>query len=238
MIPLIFALGCAHEPPRLTVLAAASLTEAFGDLEPLFEAQHDVDVVLVFAGSQTLATQLRDGLAADVFASADAQLVDDLRADGLVGPGAVFARNRLAVVTARSSPRVDLAHLPEVGRLVVGAPEVPVGVYTKMFLDRAGGQYGPTWREGVEARVVSREASVRLVTAKVALGEADAAIVYATDVIGLTDVVMVPIPERLQIATDYTQAGVTGGSALADAWMRFVSGPGQAAPAARGFSPP
>jgi molybdate transport system substrate-binding protein len=237
--------GCGADPAaqELTVLAAASLTDVYGDLEAAFEAAHPgVEVTVSFAGSQTLATQIRHGIAADVFASADARHVEALASDGLVGAPRPFAANELvlAVSAADRSP-VDLASLGEAERLVVGAPDVPVGRYTATLLDAAQARYGDVWREQVEARIVSREPSVRQVASKVALGEADAAVVYATDVASVRGVRAVALPPELAVRTEYFHARVLSASRareLATRWMAFVEGEaGQRALSRRGFAP-
>lgn len=232
-------LGCAPDRDALVVLAASSLTEAFGDLELRFEEEHPgVDVVLSFAGSQTLATQVREGLAADVLASADPEHARELADQGLAEAPRPFATNRLVLATARD---LDLARLPEVERLVVGAPEVPVGRYTVALLDAATTRFGEPWRAEVERRIVSREPSVRQALAKVALGEADAAFVYATDAATLDGVRAVSLPADLAPPTELVHARLTHAPRpeLAAAWMAAVEGAeGRRALEARGFEPP
>ena len=168
------------------VFAAASLMEAFRDVAALYEQQHTGDAIeLNFAGSQVLRTQIEQGAAADVFASADLAHADALKVAGLLGPHDVFARNRLVVVVPAGSPRVkgllDVAR-PGVKVLVAG-PTVPVGRYTTQALARLGaaGLYGDDFQARVQANVVSQETNVRAVLSKVALGEADAGFVYVTD---------------------------------------------------------
>ncbi|MEZ4238906.1 MAG: molybdate ABC transporter substrate-binding protein [Myxococcota bacterium] len=241
MTVLWWLLACQRAPDTLTVAAASSLTDAFGDLAARFEDEHPgVQVDVTFAGSQTLATQLRHGLPADVFASADPAHVDALRAEGLVADAAPFARNQLVLAVAADAPPVDLAHLPDVARLVVGDDEVPVGRYTATLLDRAAARYGAAWREAVEARVRSREPNVRLVLAKLALGEADAAIVYATDAAGVAGIRAVALPADLAPEATYVQARVLAGPqpALAADWLALVAGPGRELLTARGFAAP
>lgn len=244
MIAALLLLGCGADPAAgetsapqqtLTVLAAASLTEAFADLERAFEALHpEVDVAIATAGSQALATQIRHGIQADVFASADALHADALAREGLVEAPRRFAGNALAlVVSDRVAGPVTLETLPELDRLVVGGDEVPVGRYTRALFDAAQARYGDGWRSSVEARVVSREPSARLVAAKVAMGEADAAIVYATDAADA-----VPLPAELAPAIGCYHAPLTAATEpeLARAWIALVESPeGQALLAARGF---
>ncbi|MCB9676836.1 MAG: molybdate ABC transporter substrate-binding protein [Alphaproteobacteria bacterium] len=238
MIALL-VLGCSRGPTPVVVVAASSLTEAFGDLEQAFEAQNPgVDVQLSFAGSQTLATQIHHGLPADVFASADLEHLSGLQAEGRVGEPRAFAGNALVVAVREGHEPVAIASLPHAGSLVVGVPEVPVGRYTIALLDAATARYGDPWRDAVERAVVSREGNVRLVLAKVAAGEADAAVVYATDAAAVPGVVGSPVPADLAPSIRYHHARLTDSPQpeLAARWLAFVEGPeGQRLLAARGF---
>jgi molybdate transport system substrate-binding protein len=243
VLPLLAACGMGAAPPpdRLTVLAASSLSEAFADLEAVFEARHPgVDVVISFAGSQALSTQVRHGISADVFASADEEHVASLTAEGQAGTPRAFAGNTLVlVVSDRLDQPITLETLPELGSLVVGDDSVPVGRYTRALFDAAELQHGAQWRAAVESRIVSREPSVRLAAAKVALGEADAAIVYATDVIGLSGVHAVALPEAMRTPAAYFHAPLsTSEGTLAQEWIALVESPtGQGVLSARGFKP-
>ena len=156
----------------------------------------------------------------------------------------IFARNEPVVVVARAeATRVTaLGDLPKVGRLVIGAPDVPIGRYTLEILDRAGAQLGKDFRARVEARVVSRELNVRQVLAKVRLGEADAAIVYRTDALTVADhVAIVSIPPGINVIAAYPIAPVTKapGAVLARAFVDLVlSAQGSETLRAHGFLPP
>jgi molybdate transport system substrate-binding protein len=240
---LALALGaCSPSSGRtaVTVLAAASLTDAFTDIEGAFEAAHpELDARLSFAGSQTLATQIRHGLRADAFASADAAHLEALHAEGLVASPRPFAGNSLVLARPKGSPAVDLAGLSAVERLVVGQPEVPVGRYTVALLEAAAEHHGDAWAEAVQARIVSREPNVRLARAKLLLGEADAAILYATDVAGVEGLDATPLPAAVQPAIALHQAALAEPTAGARAWLEFVDGPtGQVLLARHGFLPP
>jgi molybdate transport system substrate-binding protein len=223
----------------LTILAASSLTEVFPALASVFESQHpEVEITLSFAGSQTLATHVRHGLEADVFASANSSHVQALAEEALALDPEPFATNTLVLALAPGyTGAVDLEQLPRVGSLIVGAPEVPVGSYTLALFEAAQRRFGNEWRAEVEARIVSREPSVRLVTAKVALGEADAAIVYASDVANQT-LRHVLLPPELAPRATYFQVQLSGGPspALAGAWMAFLKAEGQAILVSHGFS--
>ena len=162
---------------QITVFAASSLREAFTEIAAIFEKQEGAKVALQFAGSQQLRVQIENGATADVFASADQKQMGAVRA--FTGEPRIFARNELVVVVAAANPakvRV-FADLPKAQKIVLGAAEVPVGAYA----DQAIADQGAAFRAAVEARVVSRELNVRQVLSKVALGEADAGIVYRTD---------------------------------------------------------
>lgn len=173
-------------PGAVRVLAAASLTEAFAEIAAAFETDRPgTKVELSFAGSQVLRTQIEQGAPADVFVSADREHADALVRAGLLGPVRVFARNRLVVVTPAEGARVrSLADLARPGtRVVLAGPSVPAGRYAASALQRldAFGGLGPGFGARVLSNVVSEETNVRAALSKVALGEADAGFVYATD---------------------------------------------------------
>ena len=156
----------AQSSPPVTVFAASSLTDAFPRIER--------SATYSFAGSNTLAAQIRQGAPADVFASANMGLPSALHRDGLCTKPVVFTRNALVVIVPRSNPAgvhsvFDLRNRGV--KLVIAAPGVPVGDYTLQVLQRLK----------LTPHVVSRETDVREVLAKVALGEADAGFVYSTD---------------------------------------------------------
>lgn len=153
----------------LTIFAAASLTNVF----PQIAHQNRYS----FAGSNTLAAQIRQGAPADVFASANTTIPQQLYDQGYVEKPVVFTRNALILIVPRSNP----AHIRSVYdlrssgvKLVVAAPGVPVGDYTRVVLHNLG-------LDDALKNVVSNESDVREVLAKVALGEADAGFVYTTD---------------------------------------------------------
>lgn len=223
--------GCGDERGRqeLVVFAASSLTEAFGELAQTFERdQPEVDVVLDFAGSQALRVQIDQGAPADVFASANAQHMDALDRAGHVSERRAFADNELVVVVPENSPAGirTFRDLTRARRIVVGALEVPVGSYTRSMLERAGERIGADFQAQVEQNIVSREANVRLVLAKVELGEADAAVVYRSDTAGSRRVHVIDIPPELAQRATY-HIGMTTRARhpeLARAWIEHVAG--------------
>jgi len=243
---LILALALsarAEARTDLVVFAAASLREAFVDLGSRFEQSHPgTKLVFNFAGSQELRTQIAQGAPADVMASADQKhmqaLVDEKSA---VAPK-IFARNEPVLVVPKGNPAGvrSLRDLPRARRIVVGAPEVPIGAYTLRILDAASRPFGSDFRRQVEARVVSRELNVRQVLAKVNLGEADAAIVYRTDAATQNGVEVIAIPVDLNVVAEYPIAVLTRTRqpALAAAFVDAVLSPaGRDVLARFGFRP-
>ena len=232
----------------LTVFAAASLTDAFEAIEQELEAATpNLSITFNFGGSQALVTQLEEGAQADVFASANVTQMDAAIAAGLVaGAPQPFAHNRLAIVTPASNPAAieSAASLGKEGILLVLAqPEVPAGRYAResvclMATDTAS--YGAGFVERVAANVVSEEEDVRDVLAKVALGEADAGIVYVTDAVAAGDQVhVVDIPDEVNVTATFPVAILAGGDeALGSAFVAYLlSGEGQATLERYGFQP-
>lgn len=216
----------------LTIFAAASLTDAFGELGRNFELYNpSVKVVFNFAGSQVLSQQLNQGAAADVFASANtAQMTVAIRG-GRVSTAQVFVRNRLVVIYPANNPGKiqELKDLARPGlQLVLAAKTVPVGQYALDFLDKAGADpaYGAAYKSAVLKNVVSYEENVKAVFAKVALGEADAGIVYTTDVLGgdALQVKRLYIPDPLNTVATYPIAVVedTVNRYWANGFVRYV----------------
>jgi molybdate transport system substrate-binding protein len=230
---------------QLVVFAAASLQDAFTELGSQFEGTHGVEITFNFAGSQELRTQLEHGAAADVFASADQKQMAELVTASRVKAPIVFARNEPVIVVSHTAQEKirKLADLPSAERIVIGAPEVPIGRYTLEVLDRASTSgLGEDFRKRVEARVVSRELNVRQVLAKVALGEADVGIVYRTDTRTIRDgVSIVTVPLDVNVIAEYPIAVVEGARhpESAEAWRDFVLSPdGQRVLGRFGFIPP
>jgi molybdate transport system substrate-binding protein len=243
----LLAVGCkrAAPPPgpekQLVIFAAASLRDAFSHMQSDFLWDHrDAEITFNFSGTQQLRTQLEQGAAADVFASADQKHMGELVKAGRVGAPVVFARNEPVVVVANDAATKvhSFAELPLAERIVVGAPEVPIGRYTLEILDRASASLGADFGKRVQAKIVSRELDVRHVLAKVTLGEADAAVVYASDARAARDrVTVVPIPAAANVIAEYPIAVVANAAhpALARAWVQFVLGKGQQALSDAGF---
>jgi molybdate transport system substrate-binding protein len=222
---------------ELVVFAAASLTEAVDALAVAFTAANpEVVVTRNLAGSQTLASQLVEGAPADVFASANTTQMDAVAASvELAGAPATFTANRLAIVVEPGNPLgiEGLGDLADDGLLVVlPAQEVPAGRYAREALDAAGVTVNP----------VLLERDVRAALSKVALGEADASIVYTSDLVAAGDrVAGVAIPAEDNITATYPIARLADAPnpVAADAFVAFVlSEPGQAILAEHGFTAP
>jgi molybdate transport system substrate-binding protein len=252
---LLLLLGICANPPdaaaqtTLTVFAAASLTEAFTALGRRFEADHPgVSVSFNFAGSQILATQIEQGAGADVFASADRRWMAYLgERSRLSGEPVIFGRNRLVVLIPRTNPGL-ISKLEDLARpgvkLVLAGAQVPAGAYSRQALkqlDSAAG-FPPDFSRRVLANVVSEEENVRAVAAKVQLREADAGIVYRTDVsTGVAaQVRQFDLPACCNPIAEYPIAAVSGGQTeLAAEFIALVrSSDGQRILVERGFLAP
>ena len=222
---------------EVVVLAAASLTGSFTAEAKAFEqANPGTKVTLSFGASSTLATQVVQGAPADVFASADQANIAKVTDPGLAaGPATVFATNRLAVIVARGNPK-GITGLADLARgdliVVLAAPEVPVGKYGRQALDKAKVAVTPK----------SLEADVKAVVSKVTLGEADAGIVYITDVKAAGNKAAgVAIPDDVNVLATYP-AVVTKAAknrTAAAAFLAFLGGTdGRKILADAGFGPP
>jgi molybdate transport system substrate-binding protein len=235
------------EGGNLTVFAAASLTDAFEEMKANLEAAHPgLTITYNFGGSQALVTQLTEGAAADVFASAHtAQMTAAVEAGVIAGEPLPFVQNRLAIVAPAENPAAieAPADLGQGGiRLVLAQPEVPAGRYAREAICAmaATAEYGEDFVGRVAANLVSEEEDVRDVLAKVQLGEADAGIVYVSDAaVAGDDVVVVPIPDEVNILATYPVAAVADGNeSLAGAFIAYLlSAEGQASLEKYGFEP-
>jgi molybdate transport system substrate-binding protein len=221
----------------VTVFAAASLTEAFKTIGKDFEAAHPgTKVELNFASSSTLARQIVEGAPADVFTSADEENMQKVVAAGdVAGEPQPFARNRLAIIVPKGNPKhlAGLADLARTGLTIgVAAPPVPVGRYALEAFKKAG----------VTAPAGTNEADVKAVVTRVAMGEADAGVVYTTDIAAGGDKVEgVAIPDAHNVLSRYPIATLKGApnAAGARAFVTYVlSPPAQHVLAGSGFLAP
>jgi molybdate transport system substrate-binding protein len=239
----------ANDSTTLTVFAAASLSDAFEEIADDFGEDHPgVEVVFNFGSSSLLATQLIEGAPADVFASANEKQMRVAREGGrIAGPVRIFAQNRLVLAVPADNPAhirtmIDLAR-PGI-LLLVAASGVPVRDYTDTMLEQmaAVSWYGEDYREAVLANIVSEEDNVRQVAAKIALGEADAGIVYQSDITPdlVQEVRVIPIPRRYNPLATYPMAitNDTPHPELAQDFVDFVlSNAGQETLTKWGFIP-
>jgi molybdate transport system substrate-binding protein len=235
---------------EVIVFAAASLTEAFTQIGEDFQAANpDTTVIFNFAGSQQLAQQLAQGAPADIFASANPRQMEVAIAAGRVVSGTqqIFVRNRLVAITPADNPGAvnTLQELtkPDL-KIVLAAEDVPVGGYSRDYLDKATANpnFGSEYQDGVLANVVSYEESVKSVLTKVALGEADAGIVYSSDITPdqADQVQQIEIPDELNTIATYPIAVVddTAQPEPAQAFIDYVlSADGQTILGAHGFIP-
>ena len=222
----------AAAPGRTTlqVFAAASLSDVFTEIGRRLERQRPgLTVRLNFAGSQQLATQLEQGAMADVFASADERWMGYARDHGLLaGEPSVFARNTLVVIVPRTNPgRIHrLQDLARGGiKLVLGADAVPVGRYSRTVLRNLARDpaFASDFGSLTLRNVVSQEENVRSVVGKVQLGEADAGMVYRSDVTPSVAryIQVIAIPDSANVIASYPIALVKG-SREPDAGKAFV----------------
>jgi molybdate transport system substrate-binding protein len=194
---------------ELTVFAAASLTEAFREIAQHMESIYPgLKILYNFGGSPTLRTQIEQGAHADIFASADATQMDLAQKSGVIqGERPVFVKNRLVIIVPSTNPGkvTEFRDLARPGlKLDLTAPQVPVGNYSRQAIHKASADYGADFERRVLSNLVSEEGNVKQVVTKVQLGEADAGIVYVSDVTPQvrTEVLTVPIPDTYnQIAT-------------------------------------
>lgn len=216
---------------ELTVYAAASLQGAFDAIADAFAAEHpDLTVVPVYDGSSTLVTQLLAGAPADVFASADEATMQ--KATELTGDPDLFATNTLVIAVPADNP-AGVATLDDLADAVtvLCAPEVPCGAASAALLDEAGVVVDPA----------SVEQNVTAVLTKVAAGEADAGLVYATDVVGRDDVEAIVPDQAADVVNRYPLAALRDAENpdAAAAFVAFVlSDAGQAILADFGFGAP
>ncbi|MEU1373343.1 molybdate ABC transporter substrate-binding protein [Streptomyces triculaminicus] len=226
LVPLVAACGSetkhddAKKRTTVTVLAAASLTDVFKEAGSAYEKAHpDIKLTFSFAGSQELAAQVRQGVPADALVTADTKTMEGL-AQQANAPHTI-AKNRLTIATAPGNPK-NVKELSDLSKpdlkVVLAAPEVPVGRYSKKVLDQ----------QHVTVKPASQEPNVRAVLSKVALGEADAGIVYVTDAsTAKNKVATVTIPDAQNAVASYPAATLknAGHAEEANDFVTWLSGP-------------
>jgi molybdate transport system substrate-binding protein len=239
--------GGGGEGGTLTVFAASSLTDAFGELARTFEERNPgTEVRQSFESSSTLLTQIQHGAPADVFASAAQEEMDTAVKDGLMaGEPVVFVRNREVIMVPEVNPASieSMRDLSKPGvKLVLAENGVPAADYALEILGKANAEYGGGFRQDVLSNVVSREADVRASVGRVVLGDADATFGYASDYTpDVRDRVrVIPIPPDLNIIATYPIAILEDAKdpELARKWVDLVvSDEGQRVLEKWGFEP-
>jgi molybdate transport system substrate-binding protein len=241
--------GASSQPVKLTVFAAASLKGAFTEIGTAYsKARSNVTITFNFAGSDALAQQITQGAPADIFASANTKQMDVVvKGQEITGSGVkTFAHNRLVLIYPSANP-AQIQSLQDIGKpgvkVDLAAASVPVGQYALDFLGKASADpsFGASFKANVLKNVVSYETDVKSVLAKVALGEADAGIVYTTDATTEAGKVgTVAIPDALNSIATYP-IGVVKSSqqaaAAQDLLAYIVGADGQAVLAKYGFLP-
>lgn len=248
LVLIVFVLAACGEEKKedtkksITVFAASSLTDSFGELKSAYEAQNkNVEVVLNLGPSSGLATQIIEGADADVFASANLDQLEKVKAEGkLQGDPSLLAENRLVIVAYKDSPIQQAEDIANEGiKLILVAPETPIRTYTDPLLVSLNDEFGEDFQTRVMQNVVSEEENVRQAVAKVALGEADASIVYLTDATPdiLDEVRVIEFPEAYQVKAQ-SYIGTVSDDDTARAFVDFVlSSEGQAIMQKWGFTP-
>jgi molybdate transport system substrate-binding protein len=240
-VVLAATLGIAAHAVELTVSAAASLSNAFQELGPLFEAAHPGHKVQFnFGASNALLAQIVKGAPADVFVSADQETMDQAQSQGLVQAAQRrnFVSNVLVVIVpaagGKSPKSVGELAQPGYERVAVGLPAVPVGRYTRGVLESAG-----LW-SGIEPKVIGAQ-NVRQALGYVARAEVDAGFVYATDAALMPDKVKVAfaVPTKTAILYPAAPVAASANAALAQRFVEYLgSASAQAVLAKYGFGKP
>ena len=239
--------GGEEQGGTLTILAASSLTDAFGKLGKTFEQQDPGTTVKTsFGASSDLLAQIQQGAPVDVFASAAEEEMNTAVKDNLVaGKPVVFVKNREIIMVPKDNP-ANIKSLEDLSKpnikLVLAAKDVPAADYAVEILGKANKVYGSNFKKDVLSNVVSREADVRASVNRVVVGDADATFGYASDYTpDIRDKVkVVPIPENLNIIATYPIATLEDAkeAALAKKWVDLVtSSEGQEVLKKWGFEP-
>jgi len=224
--------GGGHHGGVLSVFAASSLTDAFGDLAGIFEERNPgVEVRQSFESSSTLLTQIQQGAPADVFASAAEEEMDTAMKDGLVAEKPrIFVKNREVVMVPKDNP-AGIQSMRDVAKpgvkLVLAEDGVPAADYALDILGKANGEYGSGFKKDVLSNVVSREADVRASVNRVVVGDADVTFGYASDYTpDIRDrVEVIQIPPDLNIIATYPVAALKDAEepGLAKEWVELVT---------------
>jgi molybdenum ABC transporter molybdate-binding protein len=230
------AYGFSSKPVSTTAkvemfaLIAANATDPFNDFIEEFEKEHpEVNVEATFAGTQVIRTQLEQGAKADLFLSADLEHIEAVKQQGLIDEFFPVSNNRVVIVIPKDD-RIGIHSLEDLAtkkmKLVIGTDNVPIGKYTRQIFENAKVKYGDDFATKVMSNVVSLETNVKQVLQKVALGEAEAGLVYPTDVTPefLSKVTVIDIPKEYNVvATNYISVpNKAPNKELAEEFMRMM----------------
>lgn len=218
---------------EINVFAAASLTGVLNELGEQFEAQHEnVEVHFNFAGSQTLKTQILEGADVDMYISANNAQFTPVVEAGLISNPKVLLKNKLAIVVPKANNKqiTDLAGMAEEGVvLVIGNKDVPFGQYTRDIINKYQNDSHPGYVDAFMANVVSEVDAVDKIKPLLILDEADASLVYKSDISksDKEDITLIEIPDEYNVIADYPYGIIddTKNRALVEAWEAYLTGP-------------
>jgi molybdate transport system substrate-binding protein len=243
-----FTSPAGAQQDTITVFAAASLTEAYNAASQAFTKKTGIAVTFNYGGSDTLATQIKQGAPVDVFASANNAQMKVVSDAGLAGTPKTFAKNRLVLISPKSGTAkfASPADLAKPGtKVVLAAATVPVGGYARATFGKLNGTtgYPADFAAAVEKNVVSNELDVKAVVTKISLGEGDAGVVYSTDVTSTVapKLNVLPFPSSVAPDIEYPIAALkkAPNAKGAQAFVDYIVSPeGQAFLKARGFISP
>jgi molybdate transport system substrate-binding protein len=206
-VSLTFVSCQKNKDSEIVIFAASSLTNAIGEISDRYEKEEEIDIMSVFAGSNTLKTQIENGAYADVFISANEAHYKSLYDQGYVMEGKKILANEMVLIVSNDSDSEinNLEDLKKKHCFITATDGVPAGVYARHVLSNLTSLYGEAYLEAVENNIVSQEINVRQVLMKVVLGEGDAAIVYRTDITeDVEDAIkIIEIPEGYNIEASY-----------------------------------
>lgn len=218
--------GNQATPKKITVLAAASLTESYNEIAKEIKKDKNIDVELSFAGSQQLVASIEQGAPADVFASANTKYMKTLKDEGKVENDVIFAHNKLIIAKNKSS-KAEINSFKDLAKdgvkLVVGDKSVPVGKYFFTALDNALADktIDQATYDKINANIKSKELNVKDVVSKVNLGDADAGVIYKTDANGQKDLEVIDVNEFSKLQVDYP-VGIVKDSKNKDTAQEFI----------------
>lgn len=244
-ILMIGITGCGANESKeaVTIFAASSLTNALAEIESDYEkGNSSVEITLNLAGSKTLRNQIENGAGADLFLSANENhymALDEL--DFFEAGGPLLRNSMVLIVSSKSRASIEsLADLTESSKIVLAQKNVPAGEYAREVLWKYGSATDPTYVERVLSNMVSEESNVRQVLMKVAMGEADAALVYKTDVVDSVKdkVTVIAIPELYNVTGTYYIGLSKNASAASRGIYEYILGQsGDAVFEKHGFDP-